>query len=170
MRELISTLKKHRRGINIGTFSQNLCKRGNSHHHRRHNPPNSDMDYRIFNLRAGVNACDCTRGCTDTERGSALKVDSGRKILCHTGELNLRQRRAGPMIYQLGYIPIPVSKIKTHEQFRFFFFQGTNKRLFYIATTKKKRKKRLNVWYYATSGFYERRYKNEEMKKERKLW
>ena len=45
-----------------------------------HNPPNSDMDYGIFNVRTDVNACDCIRGCTDTVRESALKVDSGRKI------------------------------------------------------------------------------------------
>ena len=31
-------------------------------------------------------------------RGSALKVDSGRKIPCRTGESNLRQRRDGPML------------------------------------------------------------------------
>ena len=33
-----------------------------------HNPPNSDMDYRIFIVRTHVNACDCTWGCPDTER------------------------------------------------------------------------------------------------------
>ena len=27
-----------------------------------HIPPNSDMDYRIFNVHTDVNACDCTRG------------------------------------------------------------------------------------------------------------
>ena len=43
-------------------------------------------DYGIFNVRTDVNACDCTRGCTDTVRESALKVDSGRKIPCRTGE------------------------------------------------------------------------------------
>ena len=32
------------------------------------NPPNSDMDYRIFNMRTSVDACDCTRGCTVTVR------------------------------------------------------------------------------------------------------
>ena len=50
-----------------------------------HNPPNSDMDYGIFNVRTDVNACDCTRECTDTVRESALKVDPGRKILCRSG-------------------------------------------------------------------------------------
>ena len=58
-------------------------------------------------MRTGVNACDCTRWCTDTVRESALKVDAGRKILCRTGKSNLRQRHAGPTLYQLSYIPIP---------------------------------------------------------------
>ena len=40
-------------------------------------------------------------------RQSALKADSGRKIPCHTGESNLRQQHAGPMLYQLSYIPTP---------------------------------------------------------------
>ena len=68
------------------------------------------MDYGIFNVRTYVNACDCTRGCVDTVRESAVKVDSGRKIPCRTGESNLRQHRAGPMLYQLSYIPSPNSK------------------------------------------------------------
>ena len=51
-----------------------------------HNPPNSDVDYRIFIVRTDVNACDCTRRCTDTEREFALKADSGKKISCRTGE------------------------------------------------------------------------------------
>ena len=55
-----------------------------------HNLPNSDMDYGIFNVRTDVNACDRTRGCTDTVRESAMKVVSGRKIPCCTGEWNLR--------------------------------------------------------------------------------
>ena len=38
-------------------------------------------------------------GFTDTVRESALKVDSGRKIPCRTGESNLRQRRACPTVY-----------------------------------------------------------------------
>ena len=63
-----------------------------------HNPPNSDMDYRIFNVRTDVNAGDCTRGFTDTVRESALKVDSGKKIPCRTGESNLRHRCDGPML------------------------------------------------------------------------
>ena len=45
-----------------------------------HNPPNSDMDYKIFKVCTVGNACDCTQGCTtNTVRESALKVDSGRK-------------------------------------------------------------------------------------------
>ena len=63
------------------------------------------MDYRIFNTRTDVNACDCTRGFTDTVRESALKVDCGRKIPCRTWESNQRQRRDGLMLYQLSYIP-----------------------------------------------------------------
>ena len=70
-----------------------------------HNLPNSDMDYGIFNVRVDINACDCTRGFTDTVRESALKVDSRRKIPCHTGESNLRRQRAGPMPDQLSHIP-----------------------------------------------------------------
>ena len=55
-------------------------------------------------MRTDVNACDCTRGCTDTVRESALKVDSRRKIPCRTGESNLRRQRAGPTPLQLIYI------------------------------------------------------------------
>ena len=74
---------------------------------RFHNPPNSDMDYRIFNVRIDLYARDCTRRCTDTVKESALKVDSGRKIPCRTGESNLPQRHAGPTLYQLSYTPLP---------------------------------------------------------------
>ena len=59
------------------------------------------MNDRIFSLRTDVNACECTPW------ESILKVESGRKILCRTGESNLRQRRASPMLYQLSYIPAP---------------------------------------------------------------
>ena len=68
------------------------------------------MDDGIFNVRTDVNACDCTWECADTVRESALKVDSGRKIPCRTGESNLRQQRAGSTLYQLSYIP-------THRRF-----------------------------------------------------
>ena len=66
-----------------------------------HNPPTSDtdIDYGICNVRTDVNACDCTQECTNTVRESALKVDSWRKIPCRTEESNLRQRRAGPILY-----------------------------------------------------------------------
>ena len=33
-----------------------------------HNPSNSDMVYRIFNVLTDVNACHCTWGCTDTRK------------------------------------------------------------------------------------------------------
>ena len=55
------------------------------------------MGYEILNVRTNVNAWDCTRGCADTVRESALKVDSGRKISCRTGESNPRRWYAGPM-------------------------------------------------------------------------
>ena len=45
-----------------------------------HNPPNSDMDCGIFNVRTYVNAYDCSWGCIDTVEESALKVDSKKKI------------------------------------------------------------------------------------------
>ena len=72
---------------------------------RFYNPPNSDKDYRIFNMRTDVNAWDCTRGCMDTVRESVQKADLGRKIPSRCGKLNLRQRHAGPLFYQLSYIP-----------------------------------------------------------------
>ena len=63
------------------------------------------MDYRIFNVRTDVNACNCTQGCTDKVRESALKVDCGRKIPCSSGESNPCWRCASQMLYQLSYIP-----------------------------------------------------------------
>ena len=66
------------------------------------------MDYGILNVRTDVNTCDCTRGCTDTVRESALKVDSGRKIPCRTGESNLLRQRAGSMLKPTELHPIPV--------------------------------------------------------------
>ena len=56
-----------------------------------------------------------SRGCTDAVRESALKVDSWRKIPCCTGESKLRQRRAGPTLYQLSYIPNPPQMDKKHK-------------------------------------------------------
>ena len=41
----------------------------------------------------------------DTERESALQVDSGIKILCCTVESNPRRRREGAILYQRKYIP-----------------------------------------------------------------
>ena len=64
------------------------------------------MDYGIFDVRTDVNAGNCLRGCTDTIRETALKVDS-RTIPCRTGESSRLQQRASPTLYQLGYIPIP---------------------------------------------------------------
>ena len=71
------------------------------------------MDYGIFNVRTDVNACHCTRGCTDTVKESALKVHCGRKIPCRTGESNQPWQRTGPMLYQLSYIPTCVTVVST---------------------------------------------------------
>ena len=43
------------------------------------------MDLGIFNARIDVNACDCTRGCTDTVEESAPKVDWQKNPLPHQG-------------------------------------------------------------------------------------
>ena len=87
------------------------------------------MVFGIFNVRTNVNACDCTRGCADTERESALKVDSGRKIPCRTGESNLRQRRAGPTLCKLSYIPTLFrkghSQLCTHTIFKIVLMKST---------------------------------------------
>ena len=76
------------------------------------NPLNSDMDYGIFNVHTDVNACDCTWGCTDTVRVSALKVDSRRKIPCHTRESNLSGWHASLMLYLLSNILTFTCKLK----------------------------------------------------------
>ena len=47
------------------------------------------------------------RGVRTHVRQSALTADSGRKILCRTGDSNLPKRRAGLALYQLSYIPTP---------------------------------------------------------------
>ena len=86
------------------------------------NPPNSDMDYGIFNVHTDVNACDCTRGCTDILRGYALKIDSTRIILCRTEESNLRRRLAGSMLYQLNYIPAPYGAASNSFQRNWIIF------------------------------------------------
>ena len=43
-----------------------------------HNPPNFDMDNRIFILHTDVIINACTQGCKDIKRESALKVDFGK--------------------------------------------------------------------------------------------
>ena len=50
-----------------------------------HKPPNSNMDYGIFNMHTDVNACDCTWGCMDPVRESALKADREKNLLPHRG-------------------------------------------------------------------------------------
>ena len=80
-----------------------------------HNPPNSDMDYQIFNICKDVNACLCTWGCMDTVKESALKVDSGRKIPCRTGGLNLHQWHASSTLYQLSHIATTFACLYSHQ-------------------------------------------------------
>ena len=72
------------------------------------------MDYGIFNMRTDVYACYCTRGCPDTVRESALKVDSGRKN-------TLPHRRIEPALaawrsdaLPMGYIPTPLVGKRCH--------------------------------------------------------
>ena len=59
-------------------------------------------------MRTDDNAWDCTLGCTDTRKSMHCKLTPGaKKIPCCTGESNLPQRRVGPTLYQLSYIPAP---------------------------------------------------------------
>ena len=50
-----------------------------------HNPPNSDMDYRIFNVHTHVNACDCTQGCMDFVRACTQSWLWEKNPLLHQG-------------------------------------------------------------------------------------
>ena len=104
-----------------------------------HNPPNSDVDYGIFNVRTDVNAFNCTRGCTDIVEESALKFDSRRKISCHTRELNLHRQHASPMLQPTELHPRPpwckfVSGQNMQRQKDFFHR--------YIYCSKKEQKKK----------------------------
>ena len=59
----------------------------------------------IFNVSTDVDVWDCTRGCMDTARDSALAVDSGRKIPCCTKDLNPHHYwawRFNQTLYQLS--------------------------------------------------------------------
>ena len=52
-----------------------------------------------------VGACDCTRGLYGHRIQSALEVDSGRKIACHTGDSSPRSYCAwffSGTLYQLS--------------------------------------------------------------------
>ena len=63
------------------------------------------MDCRIFIMRTDVNACDCTRECTDTERKSARKVDSGKRIFATPGNWTCISGVTVWCSKQLSYIP-----------------------------------------------------------------
>ena len=79
----------------------------------------------IFNVHTDVDACHCTRGCTDTVRESALEVDSGgKKIPCRTWDSNPRQYCAWPSsrtLYPLSY-PRPLES--RQERRENCFLQG----------------------------------------------
>ena len=63
-------------------------------------------------------------GCTDTERKSALKVVSARKIPCRTGKSNVRQPRAGPTLYQPSYIPVQADIFRHESTCASTYFEG----------------------------------------------
>ena len=67
----------------------------------------------VLNVHTDVDARDCSQGCADTVRESALKLGSGRKIPCRTGDSNLRQRRAGPIWFDLNIFHYQKNKNKT---------------------------------------------------------
>ena len=51
-------------------------------------------------------------GCPDTARESALKVDSGRKVPCHTRDSNPRQYRT--LVFQLDALPTELFPPPSH--------------------------------------------------------
>ena len=71
-----------------------------------HNPPNSDKTTGALTCAQILMHAIAHGGVQTHVRECALKVDSGRKTPCCTGELNLRQWCASLMLYQLSYIPI----------------------------------------------------------------
>ena len=58
------------------------------------------MDHRIFNMRADVNECYCTQGCTDTVRESALKVELHTRSLLTKGTGELYWGRNTQLVYK----------------------------------------------------------------------
>ena len=58
------------------------------------------MDYRIFNVHRDVHACDCTQGCTDTVRESALKVELHTRSLLTKGTGELYWGRNKQLVYK----------------------------------------------------------------------
>ena len=80
-------------------------------------------------------------GCTDTGRESALIFDSGRNLRCRTvGGSNRPQRRAGPTLYQLSYIPAPWKG--TDANMRSVTFMEHDIPQFKTKQQKKKKKKK----------------------------
>ena len=69
-------------------------------------------------------------GCTDSVRESALEVDFGRKIPCHTGDSNPRQYCSwlfSRTLYQLSYShPFPVFVQRVNRTQKYFGVVYTN--------------------------------------------
>ena len=72
-----------------------------------HNPPDSDMDYRVFNVRTDVNACDCTWGVRTPKESLHWKLTLGRKSLVAPGNRTFVSGLTGRYSNQLSYIPSP---------------------------------------------------------------
>ena len=70
-----------------------------------HNPPNSNMDYRIFIVRTDVNACNCTQGLQTPKESLQWKLTLGRKFLATRGDLTGISGVTVRCSNQLSYIP-----------------------------------------------------------------
>ena len=77
------------------------------------NPPNSDIDYRILNVSTNINACDCTRGYTDTARDSAPQVDCEKRIPCRTGGIE-----PAPVACRSHALPV---ELHPHPLYTYFY-------------------------------------------------
>ena len=100
------------------------------HSSRKSSATHSYHCVQYFPLSKQWYGCQCLRfltfadvdahgGCTDTERESALKADSGRKIPCRTGDSNPRQYCAwifNRTLYPLSYHPLPFEEGSRSEQ------------------------------------------------------
>ena len=75
-----------------------------------YNPPNSDMDYRIFNMHTDVNACDFTRGVRTHVRVCTERWLWEKNPLPHRGiepATAARRSDAPPMSYVRRWVNFP---------------------------------------------------------------